>query len=301
MTRQPSATPLWVAILSGKGGSGKTTLAVNLALSSDEPVGLLDCDVEEPNSHFYIKPKWRPRKPVLRLLPQVVAEKCNSCGRCAAVCRFNSLVMTPDGPLFVPELCESCGVCVRACPNNAIREIPQEVGWIEPGVRKGIFFSRGVLRLGCTQGPLIIRALKKTAPAGRLTFLDGPPGSACPAVETLRGCVFAVLVVEPTRFGLHDLGVISRAAKIMSVPAGVVVNHSEGLDKAIRSFADSENLSWLGVLPDDRRFSEAGLKGLPLVEALPETKPLFANLLKNIRAAIGIHHGHSTKRAVPLP
>lgn len=277
----PDRTPV-IAIVSGKGGTGKTTVSVNLALSASFPVALLDCDVEEPNSRLTLHPRMERTESVTRPIPEILVDRCTACGECLRICRFNAIAPTSTIPYIVPELCEGCGACLRVCASHAIVETPQEIGIIEEGSRGDIYFAQGLLHLGRTQGPTLIKALKRKAPKNRVVLLDGPPGSACPAIATLRGSDYALFVIEPTLFGLHDLECIAKAAKVLGVPGGIVINRDSNLSGVITPLAAELGLEILANLPDERRFAEAGLQGKAWVDLYPETKVVFERLWRRI-------------------
>jgi len=197
-----------VAIASGKGGTGKTTVATNLAATAARDgwqVHLIDCDVEEPNCHIFVSPEFSYRQIVTVPVPNIDQERCTGCGECSEICQFNALACIGDGVMTFPELCHSCGGCWRVCPEKAIGQNPREIGILEEGWAPGIRFTQGRLKVGEAQVPPLIRRVKASGGGSLLTIIDAPPGTSCAAVTAMRGCDFVLLVTEPTPFGLHDL------------------------------------------------------------------------------------------------
>lgn len=269
-----------IVIASGKGGTGKTTLSVNLAvaLSGEGSVGLLDCDVEEPNCHLYLKPSFDATEPVGTPIPVVDEHVCTGCGLCAGACEFNALLALPGVPLLLPELCHSCGVCTYVCPEEAISESDREIGMLGSGEVNDVYFRWGRLNVGEARSIPIIRAVKNlaAAPALDTVIIDAPPGVACPAVETLRGADFTVLVTEPTPFGLHDLKLAVETARQMSIPCGVVINRAGIGDSRVNDYCDAENIPILLEIPDNRLIAEACSRG----EVFSATNAAFASDLR---------------------
>ena len=254
-----------IAVASGKGGTGKTTLSVNLAvaLAGTVPVGLLDCDVEEPNCHLYLRPPFQPDTPVGVRIPIVDPSVCTGCGLCARACEFHALLALPGQPLLLPELCHSCGTCAYVCPEEAITEEDREIGFVGSGEVNSIHFRWGRLNVGEARSTPIVRAVKDLigAPALHTVIIDAPPGVACPAVETLRGADFAVLVTEPTPFGLHDLRLAIETVRQLRIPHGVVINRAGIGDSRVNDYCLSEDVPILLEIPDDRRIAEACSRG----------------------------------------
>jgi MinD superfamily P-loop ATPase len=274
-----------VAVASGKGGTGKTTVAVNLALSLEGPVELLDCDVEEPNAHLFLQPRWTSARTVSVPVPQVDERLCTACGACGEACRFHAIVSLKTQPLVFPELCHGCGACVLACPVGAIREVPQEVGVVERGLRGEIRFVHGRLKVGTAMSGPLIRAVRREAGQGQITLIDAPPGTSCPVVAAVRGSDFVMLVTEPTPFGLNDLKLAVEMCRILGLPCGVVINRSDVGDDAVRRYCASEAVPLLAEIPEDRRVAEAYSRGQAAVTVLPEFGALFRELHDRLRAA----------------
>jgi len=278
---------LIISIASGKGGTGKTTIAVNLALSMDSKVQLLDCDVEEPNAHLFIRPVFHESKIATTPVPEVDEEKCTQCGKCADICQFKSIVVIGKTVLIFPELCHSCGGCLEVCPEGAITETGRELGVIEKGSRNGMEFIHGRLRVGEAMSPPLIRQVRSMTNPDRLTIIDAPPGTSCPVIMSMKDAHFVLLVTEPTPFGLHDLKLAFEAVKILDIPCGLVINRSDIGDDAVRDYALQENLPVLMEIPFDRQIAESYSKGDVLVEIRPEWKDKFLELYHRIEEIVG--------------
>lgn len=275
-----------IAVASGKGGTGKTTVATSLARAVCPPQTVfLDCDVEAPNAHFFLKPVFRARREVGVLIPQVEAERCTACGRCAQVCQYHAIVLLAGKTLVFPELCHGCGSCALNCPENAIKEVQDVLGVLEAGpVSGGIEFARGVLNVGEPMAVPVIRQLKNWLPAHaeKLTIRDAPPGTSCPVVESLRGADFTLLVTEPTPFGLHDLKLAARLVSQLGQPAGVLINRAGASDDRVENFCREAGLPVLMRIPFDRQIAAALAQGKTLVESFPEYLPSFRQLYRQI-------------------
>lgn len=258
-----------ISVASGKGGTGKTTVAVGLAIVVGR-AQFLDCDVEEPNAHLFLHPRLTVCSPVTILVPEVDAERCTRCGRCSEVCQFHALAVMGKQVLVFPELCHGCGACSLACPEDAIREVPREVGVVEGGKAGKIEFVQGRLNVGEPMATPVIRAVRAHVAEQRLTIIDAAPGTACPVVEAVKGSDFCLLVTEPTPFGLSDLRLAVEVMEKMSVPCGVVINRSGEGDETIEAFCASKGLPLLGRLPFDRQIAEAYAHGRHPVYTQPE-------------------------------
>ena len=273
-----------IAVASGKGGTGKTTVAVSLALSLASAPLFLDCDVEEPNAHLFLRPTIERREEVAIPVPAVEEARCTGCGRCAEVCQFHAIAVVKAKVLVFPELCHGCGGCSLACPEKAISELPHVIGFVEEGMAGPIRFAHGILNVGEPMPGPIIRRLKKQARGfSGPVILDAPPGTACPVVETMHGTDFTLLVTEPTPFGLHDLKLAVEVAKHeLGIPVGVLVNRDGIGDRRVDDYCAANGLPILMRIPFDRRIAEAYAGGVPLVRALPEYRERFASLYNQI-------------------
>jgi MinD superfamily P-loop ATPase len=281
---------LTIAVASGKGGTGKTTLAVALALSAPPPVRLLDCDVEEPNCHIFIGPAIQKRETVSISVPSVDGEKCSSCGECGRICQYSAIISLKTKPLVFPELCHGCGGCAKVCPRDAITEVGREIGVVEVGARDGVQFVQGRLNVGHPMSPPLIRAVKKHLSPEGLNVIDCPPGTSCPVVASVKGSDFVVLVTEPTPFGLHDLKIAVETVRQLGIPFGVVINRADAGDDRVRDYCKREGISVLLELPEDRRVAEAYSRGESILSACPHLQDAFARL-----------HGQIEQRALTAP
>jgi MinD superfamily P-loop ATPase len=278
-----------VAIASGKGGTGKTTLATSLAYvatARGNRVAYLDCDVEEPNGHLFLKPRIREQRPIEKLVPAVDVDRCTHCGRCAASCRFGAIVCVGQQTLIFSELCHSCGGCVMACPEEAIAEMGQPIGQLRIGGRGSLEFVDGVLNVGEAMSPPAIRAVKDAAPDSPLTILDCPPGTSCPVIESVRGCDLLVLVTEPTPFGMHDLQLAVELARALRLNFGVVINRADAGDRAVWDYCRRQRIPILAEIADDRAVAEAYSQGQVAAELVPHVAQCAERLLATIESGV---------------
>lgn len=288
-----------ITVASGKGGTGKTTVAVNLALTiaADQSVNsadplLLDCDVEAPNAHLFLNPVIERQEEVGILIPEVDYDKCTFCGRCAEVCVYHVLAVVNQKVLIFPELCHGCGSCTLNCPEKAIREVLHVTGVIEEGRTRGIRFAHGILNIGEAMAVPIIRELKKRVGEADLhphsvVILDASPGTSCPVVETMHGADFVLMVTEPTPFGLHDLRLAVEVARNeLGLPVGVVINRAGIGDERVEKYCAAEGIPILMRIPFDRRIAEVYSEGGLIIEALPEYREQFRELYQKIREEV---------------
>ena len=271
-----------ISIASGKGGTGKTTVATNMAVSLGSDVQVLDCDVEEPNAHLFLHPIIEEIQTITTPVPEVDVEKCNLCGKCGEICQFKAIVVIGETVLPFHEMCHSCGGCMEVCPTKAITEIGRELGVIERGRRNGIEFVHGRLRIGEAMSPPLIRKVREYARPGAVTIIDAPPGTSCPVIASMKGANFVLLVTEPTPFGLHDLKLAIGAVRILGIPCGLVINRSDMGDNKVWSYAQEEGVPILMEIPFDRRMAEAYSRGDMIVEVMPEWKDKFLDLYHRI-------------------
>ncbi len=272
-----------ISVASGKGGTGKTTVAVNLARTIGAGVQLLDCDVEEPNAHLFLKGREIGSDIVTIPIPEVDESLCDGCGECGRLCRYHAIVSFGSAPLVFPDLCHGCGGCALVCPRGAIREAGKRIGVVETRDADGITLIQGRLDIGVAMAPPLIRAVKSRLNREKTAILDAPPGTSCPVIATVRGSDFVVLVTEPTPFGLHDLGLAIEMIREIAVPFGVVVNRMGAGDDRVHRFCRDEGVPVLLEIPDDRRIAEAYSRGELMVDALPDYESHFATLMWNIR------------------
>jgi MinD superfamily P-loop ATPase len=275
-----------VSIASGKGGTGKTFVATNLARAVAGSVLLLDCDVEEPNAHLFLKPEFDTSRDFDVDIPVVDTGKCTYCGKCAEICQFKAIAVLPETVLTFPELCHSCGGCFEVCPENALSHGARNIGVVEEGNSDGVGFVHGRLRIGEAMAPPLITAVKAYTQMDGLTIIDAPPGTSCPVIAAMRGTDFVLMVTEPTPFGLHDLKLAVEAVKILGIPCGLIINRADMGTDATASYARQENIPILMQIPFERRIAEAYARGQLIVEAFPEWKAKFGALPGAIESII---------------
>ncbi|MCD6473027.1 ATP-binding protein [Candidatus Aerophobetes bacterium] len=276
-----------ISVASGKGGTGKTTVAVNLALSLDNKrIQFLDCDVEEPNAHIFLKPKIVHAQSIGIPVPQVNEEKCTFCGRCAQVCLYNAIAVVKKKVLIFPELCHGCGGCSLLCPEKAIKEVNKPIGVLEEGKTDSIQLIQGKLNIGEMMAPPLIRAVKKAANNNLITIIDVSPGTSCPVIEAVKDSDFCILVTEPTPFGLNDLILAVEVLRKIKIPFGVVINRADVGDKKVEKYCKKERIPILMRIPMDREIAISYSNGIPIVEGKPDYKEKFKELYKEIKTMV---------------
>jgi len=281
-----------IAVASGKGGTGKTTIAVGLALSL-ENVQFLDCDVEEPNAHIFLKPEITHTEQVNLPVPKVNEDRCTYCGKCAEICAYNAIAVVKEKVLLFTELCHGCGGCKLLCPEDAIEEVGRPIGVLEKGKNGSISFIDGKLNLGEVMAVPLIRAVKRasleTHPNNNqftsnngITIIDVPPGTSCPVIESVKGSNFCLLATEPTPFGLNDLVLAVETLRKLKIPFGVVINRADVGDKKVDEYCKDEKIPILMRIPMDRDIAMAYSEGIPIIEAKPAYKKDFLKLYRQI-------------------
>jgi MinD superfamily P-loop ATPase len=275
-----------IAVASGKGGTGKTTFSVNLAyalVGEKENVRLLDCDVEEPNDHLFVKPVFAENHVVHVLKPVLDKEKCTGCGKCAEACNYKAITVIKGKVLLFNELCHSCGVCSYVCPENALQEEETKIGTVEIAPdSEGLFFAYGRLDIGETLAPKVVVAVKEYIEPSSINIIDTSPGTACPVVKALENADVAVLVTEPTPFGLNDLKLAVAMSLKMGIPTAIVVNRSDGKDSIIEQYAQKTNVPIVGRIPFKRAYAETYSDGGILVQHHQELRESLLEIYKNI-------------------
>lgn len=268
-----------IAIASGKGGTGKTTVAVSLALAANGPVQYLDCDVEEPNGHIFLQPAVQESREIRVTVPRVIEEKCSFCRKCRDICRFKAVTVFGRTIMTFPELCHSCGGCFLVCPDRAIEEAERVIGHLDRGRAGEISFVQGRLRVGEAMAVPLIKAVKKEACEGNLVIVDAPPGTSCPVVATVLDCDYVLLVSEPTPFGFHDLTITVAVLRKLALPFGVIINRADLGDNRLEEWCGRENIPIHLQIPFDRAIAEGYAAGVPLVECRPELKDDLQDIL----------------------
>jgi MinD superfamily P-loop ATPase len=277
-----------ISIASGKGGTGKTLVATSLALSLKDKynVQLLDCDVEEPNDHIFMKPDITHSEAVSIPVPKVDKEKCNRCGKCAEVCVYHAIAILGEFVITFPELCHGCGACSYLCPEQAIIEVPHEIGILETGDAEGVEFGHGKLSIGQAMAPPVIRKVKRLVDKDRVVIIDVSPGTSCPVVEAIKDSDFCLLVTEPTPFGLNDLVLMMETVRELGIPCGIVLNRASVGDGKTQEYCAKENIPMLMTIPLDINIASFYSRGVSLVEGMPEYKKGFIELYGKIKGLI---------------
>lgn len=273
-----------ITISAGKGGTGKTTVATNLALALMEKyeVQFLDCDVEEPDSEIFLEPELDYEEPVSLKVPEVNDEVCTYCGECGDACEFNAIATFGENTLVYPELCHGCGLCSLVCPVDAITEVDNEIGKLRSGSAGKLEYHDGNLTIGEPMATPIISELKKKIKPGAVSILDSPPGTACPVIESLHGSDFALLVTEPTLFGLHDLKLSVDVVREMGIPLGVVINRNGIGDEGVEHYCRSHDIPVLMRIPDNRDIAVYYSKGIPFIDKIDGWRGKFLDLFEEI-------------------
>jgi MinD superfamily P-loop ATPase len=302
-----------ISIASGKGGTGKTTVATNLSCSLEIPVKILDCDVEEPNSHLFLNPTITGKENVIAPIPEIDDTKCTYCKKCMDICRFGAIAVIGKKVITFPELCHSCGGCFAICPEGAVMEKDRILGIVETGfvnpdfinpevinpdfvqpesADKGtgkantIQFAQGLMDIGQVMAPPIIKQVRTHADSKGLTIIDAPPGTSCPVIAAMKGVDFVLLVTEPTPFGLHDLTLAVETVKILDIPHGLVINRASMGNDDVKAYAQKEGIPILMEIPFDRKIATAYSKGELIISCLPEYKEKFSNLYDQIKTLV---------------
>ena len=274
-----------LSVASGKGGTGKTTISTNLALSIGN-VQFFDCDVEEPNANIFINAKIKEHDNVSVSIPKIYKEKCDYCGKCSEFCAYNALAVVNNTILVFSELCHSCGGCEVVCPNDAINWNKRIVGKIEHGQADGIDFYHGLLNVGEMQTIPVIKALKRKVDKNKDVIIDVPPGTSCPVIESISGSDYCILVTEPTPFGFHDLKLAVEVVKHMNIPFGVIINRDGIGDKKVELFCKNENISILLKIPERKNIAQLYSKGIALVKKSYEWREIFYSLFTKIKEEV---------------
>lgn len=272
-----------IAILSGKGGTGKTTVATNLALLLK--ANYIDCDVEEPNGFIFLNPENTEKREVTVETPRIDKGKCILCGDCAKTCKFNALAKTKDKIFIFHKLCHSCGACEIVCPTKAIEYVKRTTGIIEEGKREEILCRRGILNVGEPIAVPILKELLRNLPEEEINLLDSPPGTSCNVVNTLNYAHRAILVTEPTAFGLHDLKMAVQLVKGLGIPSGLIINKHDENNQYLKKYIDEAKIHLLGTIPYSRDIAESYSKGQTLLD-IEEYKEAFQNIINNMEEVL---------------
>lgn len=276
-----------IAVASGKGGTGKTTISASLVLCAEEPVQYLDCDVEEPNGHIFLKPNLTYSETCSVTVPTIDDSRCTPCGECRDICRYNAIIQFGKNVTTFPELCHSCLGCFRVCDEEAIMQAKREIGVLQWGMAGTIEFVHGRVRIGEAMGIPLLKAVKKKADSEKMVIIDAPPGTSCPFVESIKDADYVILVTEPTPFGLHDLKLASTVLRNFNLPGGVIINRSDLGDDRVVQWCRNENIPILLKIPFQRSIAEGYAQGENLVETVPELRGTFRDLLRNLKMTVG--------------
>ena len=281
-----------IAVASGKGGTGKTTVATNLAVTASRTgrsVGYLDCDVEEPNGALFLKPQAPETRPVNVSIPKVDLAKCNGCDQCGKICQYSAILAMNKEVLVFPELCHGCGGCWLVCPTGAITESHRQTGQLELGMAGDVHCVGGLLNIGEAMSPPVISAVRDAAPDVDFLVIDSPPGTSCPVIESVRGNDLVLLVTEPTPFGLNDLKLAVEMVRALQLPFAVVINRADVGDDRTRLYCERNRIDVLAEIPDDRQVAEAYSRGELACDTIPKYRGLYGDLLAELEERITAH------------
>jgi MinD superfamily P-loop ATPase len=286
-----------ISVASGKGGTGKTLVSTSLALSlrDMDKVQLLDCDVEEPDAHIFLKPIIETCEQVYIPVPEVDEEKCTYCGKCAEVCAYNAIAVVLKQVLVFPNLCHGCGACSYLCPEKAIYEQGKETGVVETGHSDGVEFVQGRLTVGEAMPVPVTRKVKERANRQGIVIIDVPPGTSCPVVESVKGSDFCLLVTEPTPFGLNDLVLAVEMVKELEIPCGVVINRAGVGDTKVQEYCAREGVPVLLTIPLETDIARLYSRGVALVEGMPQWRKSFIEMFDSIQEIVN-ERSRSLKR-----
>lgn len=276
-----------IAVASGKGGTGKTTVATNLAMAlKDKDIQFLDCDVEEPNAHLFLKPTLEESKEVFLQIPSINHDKCNHCKKCVNFCAFNALADIGEKILVFEEICHGCGGCTLVCPEKTIVEKPKMIGKVQWGDAQGIPFGQGILAIGSPMAPPVIKNTKGLVKDNKLVIIDAPPGTSCPMINTVYGTDYCILVTEPTPFGLNDLKLAVGVLQELKIPHGVIINRAGIGDNKLEEYLENEDIPLLMKIPFHREYAACYAQGHLLVDKFPILKEEFQKVIKKIQRQV---------------
>jgi MinD superfamily P-loop ATPase len=282
-----------IAIASGKGGTGKTTISMSLAsyyADKNISVAILDCDVEEPNVNLFLQAQVTEEVRTTVLIPQVDNSLCTGCGKCGEICEYSAIVLIKGKPLVLKEMCHSCGGCFLVCPEKAITEVKRETGIVELGEISGIEYAGGRLNISEAISPPLIKDVKEYYPEAEIRLLDSPPGTSCPVIESVRGCDFLLLVSEPTPFGLNDLKLAAEMARAMKLPFGIVENRASAGNTSLKNFCKNESIPLIASIPNTREIAVRYSRG----DSVSYIKEKYSSELEKI----AVHIDNTVKAGV---
>ncbi len=275
-----------IAILSGKGGTGKTLLSVNLAEVAS-PAVYVDCDVEEPNGHLFFKPQWEEVETIKREIPVINKDLCNMCQKCVKFCRFNALAAVKDKIMLFDKICHSCGGCKIICPQSAITEVDTNIGEIKKGTSEKVEVLSGIMEVGESSGvPIIEALLKKSRNIAGTTLIDCPPGSACTVMESIQDADYCVLVAEPTVFGVHNLNMVQELVKVFNKPHGVIINKAIEGENIAKDYCKEKSIKILYNIPFNKEMGRLNSEGKIVSRINEEYRKIFTDIYEIIKGEI---------------